>query len=202
MASLFPMFLKLEGRRCVVVGGGEIARQKITGLLEAGADLLVVAPRANDAIREMADAGRLRWEQREFEARDLDSITLVISATADRSLNGSIFRLAADRGVLCNAVDEPEHCDFYYPSVVRRGDLQIAISTNGNSPALAQRLRVELESRFPPEYETWMRWLGRIRAGLFRRRMDAPKRTQLLHRAASHAAYERFVKRHSGRKQS
>ena len=144
MANLFPLFLKLEGRDCLVVGGGSIAAQKLDGLLSAGAHLHVVAPKADDRIRELVSDGRLRWSQREFRPSDVTGAVLVVAATGDPMVNETVFREAQSRGVLCNAVDEPDHCNFYYPAVVRRGDLQIAISTAGHSPALAQRLRKDL----------------------------------------------------------
>lgn len=197
MASLFPIFLKLDGRKCLVVGGGRIAGQKVPGLLESGADVVVVATEAIETIRTMAHDRRLSWEQRPFEARDLDGKVLVIAATANRPLNAEVYRLAQERGVLCNAVDEPENCDFYYPSVVKRGDLQVAISTNGKSPALAQRLRAELDAQLPRDYEGWVAWLGRLRARLFRRSLEVQRRVELLHSAASRKAYERFARRHS-----
>jgi precorrin-2 dehydrogenase/sirohydrochlorin ferrochelatase len=112
-----------------------------------------------------------------------------------------VYREASRRHVLCNAVDEPEHCHFYYPAVVRRGDLQIAISTAGHSPALAQRLRRELETLFGPEYEDLLRWLGRVRAMLFRRDMEPQARAKTLHRIAGSEVAARFIlaRRRSGR---
>jgi precorrin-2 dehydrogenase len=188
--SLFPMFVKLEGRPCLVVGAGAIAEAKIPGLLEAGAKVRVVAPQANDAVAELARAGKVTWEQRAFQPSDLDSVFLVIAATSLYELNGQVFVKARERGILCNAVDDPENCDFYYGSVVRRGDLQIAISTAGHSPALSQRLRQELELQFGPEYSEWLRELGEKRAQLFSQGIDPEQRRQELHAVASRKAYE------------
>src|SRR5512133_677471 len=126
MPSLFPLFLKLRGRRCLLVGAGVIASQKIESLLSAGAHVHVVAPRADEVIRELVRVGRVCWSQREFRASDLGGSFLVVAATKNPEVNETVFREARSRGVLCNAVDEPERCDFYYPAVVRRGDLQIA----------------------------------------------------------------------------
>lgn len=192
MAQLFPMFLKLEGRRCLLVGAGKIAAQKLDCLLSAGADLHVVAPEASAEVVRLAANRRLTWLARTFQPADLDGAVLVIAATNDPAVNGEIFRLAAGRHVLCNAVDEPEHCHFYFSAVVRRGDLQIAISTGGHSPALAQRLRTELESRFAPDYGRWLAWLGAVRKLYFQRRIDPQLRTRTLHRLASRKNYERF----------
>ncbi len=155
-ATLFPAFLDLHGRRCLVVGAGEIARQKTAGLLLSGAEVHVVAPEACAEIRQWAGNGRVRWSQRPYAAGDLDGAYLVITATGDPDVNEAVFAEAERRGVLCNSVDDPTHCHFQYPAVVRRGELQIAISTGGRSPALAQRLRAELEEQFGPEYGPWL----------------------------------------------
>ena len=192
MASLFPLFLKLEGRRCLLVGAGAFASQKIEGLLSAGADVHVVAPDADEIIRELVRSGRVCWSQREFRNSDLAGAVLVVAATKDRDVNETVFREARSRGVLCNAVDEPERCDFYYPAVVRRGDLQIAISTGGHSPSLAQRIRRELEIQYGPEYSDWLVWLGNVRALFFRHRIDPATRRNALHQIATEEVYERF----------
>ena len=188
--SLFPIFLKLEGRRCLVVGAGTVAEQKILGLIEAEGNVQVVAPQATDLVREWADSGVIDWQARTFDVKDLEGKFLVIVATSARELNESIFREAQQRQILCNVVDDPPHCDFYYPSVVRRGDLQIAISTAGHSPALAQRLRRELELQFGPEYGEWLSRLGDVRQKLFAADIDPEERRRLLHRLASREAFE------------
>ena len=128
--SLFPMFMKLEGRPCLVVGAGAIGEPKIDSLLTSGASVRVIAPSASPAVAEWARDGSILWEAREFNNSDLDGVFLVIAATSSRQVNGAIFREAQQRNILCNVVDDPEYCDFYYPAVVRRGDLQLAISTN------------------------------------------------------------------------
>jgi uroporphyrin-III C-methyltransferase/precorrin-2 dehydrogenase/sirohydrochlorin ferrochelatase len=187
------MFVKLEGRRCLLVGAGRVAEQKIESLLLASAAVEVVAPEASEVIRRLAAGGRVRWIAREFLPADLDGACLVIAATGDEAVNREIFREAERRGILCNAVDEPDSCHFYYSSVVRRGDLQIAISTAGHSPALAQRLRRELEERYGPEYGPWLRWLGTLRRKYFQRAMDPQQRKHALHQIASREAFERFT---------
>ena len=185
MTNLFPMFLKLEGRPCLVVGAGTVAEGKIGSLLLAGATVRVVAPQANAAVLEWARTGVIRWEAREFSPLDLDNVFLVIAATSSNEVNESVFREAQRRDVLCNVVDHPQHCDFYYPAVVRRGQLQIAISTAGESPALAQRLRRELEIQFGPEYESWVEQLGKARSELFARDINPEERRRRLHELAS-----------------
>ena len=189
--TLFPMFLKLEGRSCLVVGAGAIGEPKIESLLTSGASVRVIAPRVTAAVAEWARAGTIVWDAREFNSADLDGVFLVIAATSSRGVNGTIFREAQQRNILCNVVDDPEYCDFYYPAVVRRGDLQVAISTNGHSPALAQRIRRELEIQFGTEYGEWLTKLGKIRQQLFASEMNPDERRRVLHELASREGFER-----------
>ncbi len=142
-------------------------------------------------MRSGREAGAITWEARAFNSADLDGTFLVIAATNSRDLNAAIFHEAGQRKILCNVVDDPEYCDFYYPAVVRRGDLQIAISTNGQSPALAQRIRRELEIQFGPEYGEWLRELGQIRQQLFASKIDPEQRRRLLHELASREAFKK-----------
>jgi len=188
--TLFPMFMKLKGRPCLVVGAGTIGEPKISSLIAAGASTRVIALNATAAVAEWARAGSIVWEARAFDFADLDGVFMVIAATNSRELNAAIFNEARQRNILCNVVDDPEYCDFYYPAVVRRGDLQLAISTNGQSPALAQRIRRELEVQFGAEYGEWLEQLGKIRQQLFASRMNPEERRQLLHELASSAAFE------------
>src|SRR5215470_16983353 len=146
--SLFPMFVKLEGRRVVVVGGGEIAAGKIGGLQQAGARVVIISPAINSQLSALVQENKIEWRQKQFAGEDLEGAFLVVAATSLPSVNESVYRAADARGLLCNAVDDIQNCHFYYGAVVQRGDLQIAISTNGKSPALAQRLRKELEAQF------------------------------------------------------
>ena len=186
---MFPIFLKLDGRRCLVVGAGKVAEGKILGLLEAGACVDVVAPEAVPQVKTWASEGAVNWKPRKFEPSDLNRASLVIAATSSFEVNSEVFRQARLRNVLCNSVDDPANCDFYYPAVVNRGDLQIAISTNGRSPALAQRLRQELEVQFGPEYEAWVAELGAAREQLCATSGDTEIRRKLLHELASPQAF-------------
>jgi len=191
-APLFPMFLKLEGRSCLVLGAGSVGEQKIRSLIECGADVRVVAFSASAAVREWAERGVLTWLARGFEASDLDGVFMVVAATSSAEVNHVIYREARARGILCNVVDDPPYCDFYYPAVVRRGRLQIAISTAGLSPALAQRIRKQLEREFPPVYANWIEDLGRKRESLFREGGDPEFRRQLLHHSVTAEAFAEF----------
>jgi precorrin-2 dehydrogenase/sirohydrochlorin ferrochelatase len=191
-AKLFPMFLKLSARPCLVVGAGTIAESKIASLLEAGAKISVVAPEATPQVRAWAHSNEITWHQRPFEPEDLEGKFLVVAATSSKEVHERIFEEANRRGVLRNIVDVPELCDFYYPAVVQRGALQIAISTAGQSPALAQRLRKQLEKQFGPEYEEWLAQLGKARAKLHSASLDPHERKRLLHEDASEEAFESF----------
>jgi precorrin-2 dehydrogenase/sirohydrochlorin ferrochelatase len=191
---MFPIFLKLDGRRCLVVGAGKVAEGKIRGLIEARASIEVVAPDAVWQLKKWAWEGVIGWKARVFQPSDLDQVCLVIAATSIPEVNREVFKEARLRNVLCNAVDDPENCDFYYPAVVNRGDLQIAISTGGRSPALAQRLRQELEEQFGAEYESWVAELGKAREELTAQVLDIEARKKLLHEIASREA---FINRNS-----
>jgi precorrin-2 dehydrogenase/sirohydrochlorin ferrochelatase len=191
---LFPAFLKLAGRRCLVVGAGRVAEGKIEGLLRTGADVRVVAPRATPRIRTWARAKKLRWDARKFRSSDLAGAFLTVAATSSPALHAEIYRQAKRRNVLCNVVDDPEHCDFYYGAVVRRGALQIAISTGGQSPALAQRLKKRIDREYGAEYESWLEELGEIRRKLFAGKLSPERRRALLHRFSSKASFEEFLR--------
>jgi precorrin-2 dehydrogenase/sirohydrochlorin ferrochelatase len=190
VSSLFPMFMKLSGRQCLVVGAGKVGEPKIGGLIDTGAHVRVVAIEATQPVREWARAGKIELELRAFSANDLDGAFLAIAATASRSLNELAYREAQRRGVLCNVVDVPEYCDFFYPAVVRRGDLQIAISTSGQSPSLAQRLRQQLERQFGPGYSTWVAELGETRRLILASELNRERKQSLLHSLASREALE------------
>jgi len=192
--NLFPMFVKLRGRQVVVVGGGEIAAGKIDALLAAGAKIRLVAPEVHLSLVSAIRTRKIEWLSREFAPGDLDGAALAIAATSAPGVNASVFREAEARGIFCNAVDDIENCHFYYGSVVQRGDLQIAISTNGKSPALAQRLRQELEQQFGPEYEVWLEWLGAARELLRAADGGTDDTKKMLHHLASKPMYEKFLK--------
>ena len=160
--SLLPVFLKLEGRRGLVVGAGAVAVEKVASLLKTGLRLRVVAPEASVEIKRLAIEGRLEWIQRPFEIADLDGYFLVIAATDSDDVNAQVYMAALKRGILANSVDDPPHCDFYFGSVVSRGSLRIAISTAGESPAVAQRLRREIDEQLPENIGPWLESLGQL----------------------------------------
>jgi precorrin-2 dehydrogenase/sirohydrochlorin ferrochelatase len=182
--SLFPMFLKLTARPCVVVGAGTIAEGKIASLLEAEAQVTVVALEALPRVRMWAEGGDIVWVQREYSSGDLAGAFLAVAATATAEVNRAVFAEATERGVLVNAVDDPPFCDFYFPSIVRRGELQIAISTAGESPALAQRLRKEINAALPLDAGEWLMELGRLRREVTAVEPIGEPRKSLLHELA------------------
>ena len=199
---LFPIFLKIEDCKCVVVGAGKIATAKAAGLLRSGARVVVIGPRATQWIRKQARAGKLQLHAREFTDHDISGALLVVAATSSSVINEAVFRACRTHGVLCNVVDDPEHCDFFYSSLVRRGPLQIAISTAGTSPALARRLRQELEQQFGPEYKAWLEHLGKLRKQVLRQRLSADDRKRLMQRMSSSQALADFIADHTSRRQT
>ncbi len=190
MTSLFPMFMKLAGKQCLVVGAGKVGEPKIGGLIDTDARIHVVAISATDQVREWADAGKIELELRAFSSSDLDDKFLAVVATASRSLNERIYLEAQQSGVLCNVVDVPEYCDFFYPAVVQRGNLQIAISTAGQSPSLAQKLRQQLERQFGAGYAAWVEQLGETRRLILASDLNKERKLELLHSLASREAFE------------
>lgn len=190
MKSLFPMFVKLDGRQVLVVGAGQVGEPKIRGLLPTGAKIRVVAHKASEAVQEWARLGQIVLEERDFVLSDLDNVFLVVVATSSRDLNEFVFGEAQSRRILCNVVDVPEQCDFYYPAVVQRGDLQIAISTSGQSPSLAQKIRQQLERQFGPGYANWVAELGETRRKILASSLDPERKRDLLQSLASVEAFE------------
>ena len=183
-ANLLPIFVKLAGRKCLVAGAGSVAEAKIASLLEAQAEVRVVAPQANERVRALASSGVLRWEQREFETSDLDDVFMAIAATSDPEVNARVFEQSRQRSVICNSVDDPPHCDFYFSANVRRGELQVAISTAGESPAVAQRLRDEIERALDPGLGEWLQDVGTLRREILARYPASEERQRLLRRLA------------------
>ena len=190
MTSLFPMFVKLQGKRVLVVGAGSVGEPKIAALLETGARVRVVSLDASSVVREWARVGKVELELRQFSTDDLSGAFLAIVATSSRTLNECVYQEAQRHGVLCNVVDVPHLCDFYYPSVVRRGDLQIAVSTAGQSPSLAELIRKQIEKQFGPAYAAWVSELGETRRLILASDLEKERKLQLLHSLASREAFE------------
>src|SRR5215471_4397492 len=179
--TLYPVFLKLDGHKVLIVGGGNVAEQKIEAVLRSARDVTVLAPQVSDRIRRWAEQGRLAHLATEYRAGMARGYFLVIAATDSETVNRAVYKEARENGALANAVDDPDYCSFYAPAVVARGDFQIAISTGGASPALAQHVRRELEEKYGPEYGPWTAWLGRARALLRSTLPRSEGRKHLLH---------------------
>lgn len=178
------MFLRLDGRPCLVVGAGTIAAPKIASLLRAGGIVTVIAPRASDQVLQQAQNKDIQWHQREFTNTDVAGHLLVIAATDVQTVNHAVAEASRAAGILCNSVDDPPDCDFFYPSVVRRGDLQIAISTAGKSPALSQRLRGEIDGMLASDAGQWLDQLGETRLRVLKAYPAADARKAALHQLA------------------
>ena len=162
----YPVNLVVSGRRCVVVGAGRIAARKVDGLLAAGADVHVVAPRLGDQVRTMRDEGRVTVAERAFEPADLDGAWLATAATDDAAVNHAVFEAGEGRGVWVNAADDPDNCSFTLMSVIRRGDVVVTVGTGGRSPALAAWLKERIAAEIGPEYETLVELLADAREGM------------------------------------
>jgi len=163
------------------VGAGNVALEKIGSLLSTGLRLRVVAPEARDEVKQLAADGTLEWVQRRFEESDLDGMFLVIAATNAPEVNAAVYQGCVARNIVCNSVDDIPNCDFYFGSVVRRGGLQIAISTGGNSPAVAQRLKREIDAQLPQDFGEWLEDLGQLRREVLAAHPRGEERKALLH---------------------
>jgi precorrin-2 dehydrogenase/sirohydrochlorin ferrochelatase len=164
----YPINLDIKNRRCLVVGGGAVGTRKVNTLLDCGARVTVVSPDPTPRLKELAAQGAIHLKQRPYRSDDVDQMFLVIGATDDERLNRQISNDAEQQNTLCNIADRPEVCNFILPAIVRRGDLVITISTSGNSPALAKRLRLDLEKQFGNEYADFLRLMGAVREKLLR----------------------------------
>ena len=182
--TLLPLFLKLDGRPGLLVGAGTVALEKIGSLLKTGIRLRVIAPAAHDEIRQLAAEGKLEWIERSFDPADLDGNFIVIAATDNPKVNASVYRGAVERNIPCNSVDDIPNCDFFFGSVVGRGDLQIAISTAGESPAFAQLLRREIDEQLPADLGPWLASLGELRRDVLATHPRSEERKLLLHELA------------------
>ena len=162
----YPIYLDINHRSCLVIGGGSVGTRKAVTLLACGANVTVVSLAATEKLHELSSTGEIDLKKRAFRTSDLDGRFLVIVATDNQDLNFKIHSEAERRGLLCNVADQPEACNFILPSIVNRGDLTIAISTSGKSPAFAKSLRMHLETEFGDEYAEFLNLMGVIRKKL------------------------------------
>ena len=194
MRNYYPMMVDLTGRRCLVVGGGRVAERKIALLLESGATIEVVSPAATARISALAEEGRIRLRRRAVRTADLTGAFLVVAATDEPRVNRRVAEGARVAGALVNVVDDPEACSFLVPSVVRRGDLTLAISTGGGSPALAKKLRQRLEQTIGPEYEGFLAALRELRERAQRAIADPEMRQAIYRQAVDSDLYDHVVR--------
>ncbi|MDB5108580.1 MAG: siroheme synthase [Candidatus Binatus sp.] len=204
-----PIFLDLSGRRCVVVGGGEVSARKVEALLEAGAEVVVVSPHMVASLTTLAEHGKISHLARPYRRGDLQGCALAYAATNDDGVHREIANEARELGVALNVVDVPELCTFIAPAVMRQGALQIAVSTGGASPAFARRIRRELESQFGVEYALTLEVLGAARKWIRKSAMNQSERARRLTALASSplpnalrdgdfAAVDRIIAMHLG----
>ena len=162
----YPVYLDIRGRSCLVVGGGQVGTRKVQTLLKCGAMVRVISPEVTPRLAALAEQGHIELTQRNYQSNDLDRAFLVIGATDNQALNRQIHKDAEAAQRLCNIADQPELCNFVLPSIVNQGDLSIAISTAGKSPAFAKHLRRQLEGLFGPEHGRMLDLMGEIRKRL------------------------------------
>ncbi len=162
----YPVFLDIAGKPAVVIGGGNIAYQKVVGLVTSGADITVVSPELNEDMAALRAEGRFRHIERDYQPGDIEGYTIAFVATDDRAINATVAREGKERRVWVNAVDDPPYCDFIMPAIVQQGDLTIAISTSGRSPAMARKMREELELFLTEDYSLMLELAAEVRAEL------------------------------------
>lgn len=180
MTPLYPIALRIEGRRCLVIGGGRVAERKVAGLLAAGALVTVIAPDPSHRIQEHVSQRRVQRIAREYQEGDLAGAFLVIAATNDAGRNRSICEAAEERGLLHCNVNDPENGTFFVPAVIRRGELLVSVSTSGHSPAATRWMREKLEAVITPTHGELVALLGRLRDEILRQLPDPEKRSRVL----------------------
>ena len=186
----YPVNLNIQRQSCLVVGGGSVGTRKVKMLLDCGAAVTVVSPEVTDMLSVLAEENRISLKQRPYQASDLDGVFLVIGATDNRDMNRTIYDDARKQGKLCNIADQPDLCNFILPSVIERGDLIIAISTSGKSPAYARQLRKQLEAQFGPEHAGFLKLMGIVRKILLKRTRDPETHRQVFNSLIDHGLLE------------
>lgn len=190
--SYYPILMKLDDRLCLVVGGGQVAGRKASSLIQAGASVRIVAPKISEEIKAVVDSDKAEWLQEEFKPEHLDGIFLAIASTDNERVNKTIYDQAVKRAIPVNIVDKPELCTFIVPSVTRRGDLIIAISTSGKSPAVAKMIRKKLEKEFGEEWVVFLEIMGEARHKAMRSVRDQKQREKIFNRLAGSDMLDRI----------
>lgn len=189
----FPVFLNLRDKLCIVIGGGKVAERKVNNLLKAGAKVKVISPEITLHLKKLAEEGKIEWERRSYEKGDLNLAWLVITATNNSDVQKEVYEEAEEKRIFCNVVDVPELCSFIVPSVIRCGDLNIAISTSGASPAVARRLRETLEEFIGKEYEIYLELMKNLRKQILNLNISPEEKESKLQRLAL-APIPRYIK--------
>jgi precorrin-2 dehydrogenase / sirohydrochlorin ferrochelatase len=179
--SYYPIFVQMEGMRALVVGGGAVAQRKVETLLAFGADVSMVSRDLTPELTRLVDAGKVRFLGPEMADQFFEDVSLVIAATDDAALNHEVSQGARQRGLLVNAVDQPADCTFIVPSIVRRGDLLIAVSTSGRSPAFSKKIRKRLEAEFGDEYARFLALMGRVRKAVLAMGLPQKDNSRIFH---------------------
>lgn len=190
----YPVNLDIKNRKCLIIGGGSVGTRKVIRLVECGADVTVVSPESTDKLISFAVKGRIVLKKRSYHSSDLEGMFLVIGASDNKELNRQISEDARRYNIICNIVDLPEACDFILPSVVNRGDLLIAISTSGKSPAFAKKLRRNLETEYGEEYAGFLKLMGAIRKKLLRKNHAPEKHRDLFEQLIDKGVLEMIKK--------
>ena len=183
MTSFYPIHVNIEGKKCLIVGGGKTAERKVSTLVRYGGKVVVISPTATGKIKSFSQKKKILWHKRAYRVSDLNQVFLVFSATDSEELNREICREAKERGILINVVDSPEDCDFISPSLVERGHLKISISTEGLAPLLSKRIRKDLENSFGNEYRQYTALIVRVRSAILKNKKlnNQDKRGKLDH---------------------
>ncbi|OGI02627.1 MAG: hypothetical protein A2Y25_03035 [Candidatus Melainabacteria bacterium GWF2_37_15] len=163
MTRYYPIMLDIIGKNCLVIGGGKVALRKITSLLFSSAKVNVISEELCEELKTYCHEGKICWIQKKFEPADIKNAVLVFAATDSTETNREIAKISKTKGIPVNVVDDPDLCDFIVPSIIEQGDLTITVSTNGKSPALAKKIREDLEKQFGPHYAKFLNILGNIR---------------------------------------
>ncbi|MEH7013886.1 NAD(P)-binding protein [Neobacillus niacini] len=179
MNSNYPIMLRLEGKKVVVIGGGKVAERKVTGLLGSGSRIIVISPNATDELKGLASSGKIEWLEKSFSKQDIEGAFLIFAATNDKALNQSI-KMAASEQQLVTIADNPEQSDFHVPSHIQRGRLSIAVSTGGASPTLARKIREQLEHQFDERFEDYLEFLFSARQRILNEVKDPSRKGKIL----------------------
>ena len=194
MSRYYPICLDLYNKKCLVIGGGKVAERKTLSLIEHNSIITLVSPTITSKIDRLVQEGKIYYQNREFQPKDLEGSFLVIAATNNNKINKIIAREAQNRGILINVVDKPSDSTFILPAVVKRGNLMISISTEGKSPAFARKMKEDLEDQYGQEYGILVDILGNFRENIIQKEPDEQKRKALFHRLAKSEELLKIIK--------